>query len=319
MDSDTLHSIGDLSRRTGLTVKTIRFYSDQGIVPPTDRSPAGYRRYGPDALARLDLVRTLRDLGLDLATVRRVLDREISLPDVAAAHANALDVQIRTLRLRRAVLRTVARRGPTPLEMDLMHRLATLSQVERRRLVSGFVDDAFEVPHSNPEFETLMRSVTPELPDDPTPEQVEAWVELADLCQNEDFRGALRRMAEEQAEEPDRQGVGTLHDALNRAMRERMAEAVSAGLVPASAGGVFLSDSLGGLYAHAFECADEGDLCRWLLARLRTTCDPHAERYWRLLAVVNGWPASPTLAPVYAWFTTVFAKGDAEHHKGLTR
>ncbi|MBP2342167.1 DNA-binding transcriptional MerR regulator [Streptomyces cinnamonensis] len=43
MDSDTLHSIGELSRRTGLTVKTIRFYSDRGIVPPTARSPAGHR------------------------------------------------------------------------------------------------------------------------------------------------------------------------------------------------------------------------------------------------------------------------------------
>lgn len=67
MDGDTLYSIGDLARRTGLTVKTIRFYSDSGIVPPTDRSPAGYRLYDIDALARLDLVRTLRDLGLDLA------------------------------------------------------------------------------------------------------------------------------------------------------------------------------------------------------------------------------------------------------------
>lgn len=66
MDSDTLYSIGELSRRTGLTVKTIRFYSDRGIVPPTDRSPAGYRLYGPDALARLDLVRTLRELGARL-------------------------------------------------------------------------------------------------------------------------------------------------------------------------------------------------------------------------------------------------------------
>ncbi len=86
MDGDALYSIGDLARRTGLTVKTIRFYSDSGIVPPTDRSPAGYRLYDIDALARLDLVRTLRDLGLDLAAIRQVLDREISLPEVAAAH-----------------------------------------------------------------------------------------------------------------------------------------------------------------------------------------------------------------------------------------
>ncbi|MEU6986407.1 MerR family transcriptional regulator [Streptomyces sp. NPDC046324] len=125
MDSDTLYSNGELSRRTGLTVKTIRFYSDRGIVPPTDRSPAGYRLYGPDALARLDLARTLRELGIDLATVRKVLDREASLSEVTQAHADALDVQIRTLRLRRALLRAVAGRGhPTPLEMDLMHRIA---------------------------------------------------------------------------------------------------------------------------------------------------------------------------------------------------
>ena len=70
MNGDTLYSIGELARRTGLTVKAIRFYSDRGIVPPTDRSPAGYRRYGIDAVARLDLVRTLRDLGLDLPTIR---------------------------------------------------------------------------------------------------------------------------------------------------------------------------------------------------------------------------------------------------------
>lgn len=111
MNGDTRYSIGDLARRTGLTVKAIRFYSDRGIVPPTDRGPTGYRRYGPDAVARLDLVRTLRELGLDLATIRKVVDREVSLPEVAAAHAEALAVQIRTLRLRRAVLTVVAQRA----------------------------------------------------------------------------------------------------------------------------------------------------------------------------------------------------------------
>jgi DNA-binding transcriptional MerR regulator len=104
MNDDTLYSIGELDRRTGLAVRTIRFYSDRGVVPPTNRSPAGYRLYDLDALVRLDLVRTLRDLGDDLATIQRVLGREITVPEVAAAHAEALDVQIRALRLRRAVL-----------------------------------------------------------------------------------------------------------------------------------------------------------------------------------------------------------------------
>ena len=288
MDSETLYSIGELSRRTGLTVKTIRFYSDKGIVPPTDRSPAGYRLYGLDALARLDLARTLRDLGLDLAAVRKVLDREASIPEVTEAHANALDVQIQTLRLRRAVLRAVARSGPTPMEMDLMHRLATLSQAERRQLISDFIDDAFKGLHANPEFVSLMRSAMPELPDDPSPEQVEAWVELVGLCQNADFRVTMRRMAEDQAKDPSQEDASTLHDALNQAMRERIAEAASAGLLPASAKSASLTDSLGGLYAHAFERANENDLRRWLLARLQATADPHSERYWQLLATING-------------------------------
>ncbi|GGU02139.1 MerR family transcriptional regulator [Streptomyces lateritius] len=311
MDSDTLFSIGELSRRTGLTVKTIRYYSDQGIVPPTDRSPAGYRLYGLDALARLELTRTLRDLGLDLATVRKVLDREASIPEVAEAHADALDVQIQTLRLRRAVLRAVAGHGPTPMEMDLMHRLATLSQSEQRRLVTDFIDDVFRGFDANPEFVTLMRSALPELPDDPTPEQVRAWVDLAELCKSPDFRTAVRRMAEEQAKAPSPQDVMGLHDGLNQAMRERIDEAVSAGILPASAKAAPLAESLGGLYGHAFERAGDGDLRRWLVARLQMTVDPHAKRYWQLLATTNGWPASPALAPVYTWFTTVLGGASA--------
>ncbi|MFJ8165914.1 MerR family transcriptional regulator [Streptomyces sp. NPDC096136] len=311
MDSDVLFSIGELSRRTGLTVKTIRFYSDQGIVPPTDRSPAGYRLYDPDALARLALVRTLRDLGLDLATVRKVLDREASIPEVTEAHARALDVQIRTLRLRRAVLRAVARRGPTTMEMDLMHRLATLSRTERHRLVSDFIDEAFEGLDANPEFVALMRSAMPELPDDPTPEQVEAWVELAGLCQDADFRSALRRLARDQAQEPAGEDVVAVQDSIDRAIRERVGEAAAVGLLPAPATGVSPADALGGLYADAFRRADAGDLRRWLLARLRSTADPDAERYWRLLATVNGWPASAALAPVHPWFTEVSAGSGA--------
>lgn len=130
MDATTLYSIGELSRRTGLPVRTIRFYSDAGVVAPTTRSPAGYRLYDVDALLRLELLRTLRELGMDLATVRRVLDRELSVAEVAAAHADALDVRIRVLQLRRSVLRAVARGGSGPEETKLMHRLTQLSGEE---------------------------------------------------------------------------------------------------------------------------------------------------------------------------------------------
>jgi DNA-binding transcriptional MerR regulator len=117
MDDDTRYSIGDLARRTRLSVRTIRFYSDCGVLPPADRSPSGYRRYGLEALAHLDLIRTWRELDVDLVTIGRVLDHEVSIAEVAGVHAEALDVQIRTLRLRRAVLRAVAKRGSSPEEM----------------------------------------------------------------------------------------------------------------------------------------------------------------------------------------------------------
>jgi DNA-binding transcriptional MerR regulator len=86
MDAGSLYSIGELARRTGLPVRTIRFCSNCGVLPPTDRTPAGHRRYDLEAVARLGLVRTPRDLAVDLATVVRVLQREISVPQAAAAH-----------------------------------------------------------------------------------------------------------------------------------------------------------------------------------------------------------------------------------------
>ncbi len=86
-------------------------------MAPVCRSGAGYRRYGPDAVARLALVRTLRELGLGLDVIRRVIERELSLGEVAARHAAALEAQIGVLRLRWAVLTAVAERGPSPEEL----------------------------------------------------------------------------------------------------------------------------------------------------------------------------------------------------------
>jgi DNA-binding transcriptional MerR regulator len=130
-------TIGQLATRTGLSVRRLRFYADEGVLPETGRTEAGYRLFGPEAVARARLVRTLRELGVGLDDVKRVLTEEASLADVAAAHARALDAQIRTLRLQRSLLGVVAR-TTAPEELERMTDLTTLTADERRRIV---VDD----------------------------------------------------------------------------------------------------------------------------------------------------------------------------------
>jgi DNA-binding transcriptional MerR regulator len=225
VEENRSYSIGDLSRRCGLSVRTNHFYSDVGVVPARARSASGYRLYDVEAVARLGLVCTLRDLGLPLESIRALLTAQTSLPEVAAAHLK-LDHQIQTLRLRRAVLRAAAKTNTTPEEVALMHRLAKMSEVERQHLIDDFLDDTFGGTNANPELVAMLRAMRPELPDDPEPHQLEAWVELAELVQDPDFRASVRRMAAYQAAERDAGDRTGLHHDLSDYVRERVAAAL---------------------------------------------------------------------------------------------
>jgi DNA-binding transcriptional MerR regulator len=303
-----LLSIGELSSRTGLPVRTIRFYSDAGVVPEADRTEAGYRLYGEDALVRLGLVRTLRDLGIDLATIRRVLEREVSVPDVAAAHAAALEAQIRVLRVRKAVLEAVARRGSDPLEMQRMHKLAQLSDDERKRIVADFLEGAFEGLDMDPTFVAHMKSGLPELPDDPTPEQVDAWIELAELVQDTAFQASIRRMSEQHAA-ARAGGENLAPDAgWQRAaelVSEKAGAALAAGVDPASDEAARIAGELAAAFPG--EHPDRAALAD----RLATGTDAKAERYWQLLAIINGWPPVPTTVPAWEWFIATLRASSA--------
>lgn len=318
---DELYSIGELARRTGLTVKAIRFYSERGLVPPTDRTAAGYRRYDLAAVARLDLIRTLRELGLDLATIRSVLDRETALSDVAAAHAEALTVQIRTLRLRRAILTTVADRNPPPEALTLMHRLSQLSATQRQALITDFLNAVFSpASHATPipadpitaqtalprpagdsvrfnevsGFAAARQSLTPELPEHPEPEQVEAWIELAELTQDPDFRSVVRRMAD------DYRTVALRPDLVAR-IHTQVRPALDAGITPDSPEAKPFVTMITSQYAEAVGQPDGADLRRRLTTVLETANDPRWARYLHLLAITNGWEPQPPLTPTYDW------------------
>ncbi|MBB4661967.1 MerR family transcriptional regulator [Conexibacter arvalis] len=302
MDGDTLLTIGELARRTGLTVKAIRFYSDRGIVPPTDRTSAGYRLYDETALARLQLVRTLRELDVDLATIARVLARELTLAEVAAAHADALDAQIRALRLQRTVMRMAARRDPDEKEIRTMHELATLSAEERRRIIDDFLDATFADLDADPAIEQRMRAARPDLPDDPSPEQVDAWIELAQLVRDDGFRRRTREMAEAGAAQ---RAAARAVPAPDAAAMRVAAEVVATEGGKALAAGVAPDAPEAAAHVAAIEAAwsqvGDGAVGALLADRLAVGTDRRAERYWQLLAIVNGWPPVPATVPAFEW------------------
>jgi DNA-binding transcriptional MerR regulator len=298
--------IGELARRTGLSVKTVRYYSDLGLVPEHDRTHAGHRRYGTDALVRLNFVRTLRELGLDLSTIRRVLDREADLTGVAARHADALDAQIRVLRVQRAVLRALARRQPSPQEVEHMTRIARATADERRRVIAEFLDSIFEGIPVDPDFESRLRSASPELPDEPTDEQVNAWLELSELVADPDFRALLRRMGQGSFDPPPGtprvapvdQETAT---ATANLVAERAGAAVEQGIEPGSAQAAPVLDEIVGAFAASVDRTDDPTYRRQLLAVWEVAADPRPNRYWELMAIINGWPAWPNPAPAWHW------------------
>lgn len=83
-DDPTL-TVDELAARAGMTVRTVRFYAGKGMLPPpTLRGRVGL--YGPEHLARLDLIRELQNLGFTLAAVERYMARlepDATVQDIA--------------------------------------------------------------------------------------------------------------------------------------------------------------------------------------------------------------------------------------------
>lgn len=64
---------GDLARATGETVRTVRFYEEQGLLRPSGLSEGGHRRYDQAGLEQLQLILDLREVGLSIPDIRGLL------------------------------------------------------------------------------------------------------------------------------------------------------------------------------------------------------------------------------------------------------
>jgi MerR family copper efflux transcriptional regulator len=85
-DRAGLLQIGQVAERTGLSLRTIRFYEENGLVRPTSRTEGGFRLYSEDDVARLEVIRRMKPLGFTLEEMQELL----TLPaDLAGSPADA--------------------------------------------------------------------------------------------------------------------------------------------------------------------------------------------------------------------------------------
>jgi len=90
--SDREYSIGDLAKRTGVKVVTIRYYEKIGMLPEPPRSEGGQRIYDFNHLRRLSFIRRSRELGFSLSETKALLELEKS-GDLSCEEVKALTLE----------------------------------------------------------------------------------------------------------------------------------------------------------------------------------------------------------------------------------
>ncbi|MEV0575064.1 MULTISPECIES: helix-turn-helix domain-containing protein [unclassified Streptomyces] len=310
LSHDGLCSIGELAERAGLTVKTVRFYSDRGLLPEAARSAGGHRRYGPDALGRLRLLRSLRALGLPVREVRRVLDEEDAadrvLEDAVAGQLRELGSELAALRWREAGLRLVLECPPGD-RADRLRLIGAVGAPPDTAALARFW--RAWLPPRMPARATaaFLEAAVPQPPGDPAPAQVLAFARLYALvtqpctgsgpCQPEAHKA------------PGSRGPAVLYAGLAQAY-ELAGAPLRQGLEPVPGEEL---DSFVDAYASAYGGRDTPGFRRLLAGQLAD--DPRIDRYWELVTEVitpPGGRPEPTPGSAHDWLFAALEAQTAE-------
>jgi DNA-binding transcriptional MerR regulator len=134
-----LYTIEQVATRTGMTKRTLRYYEEIGLLPPTGRTEGNYRRYSEADVQRLERIKKLRDLlGFSLNDIRKLLQDDDEREQIRLAYRQETDAEAKIAQLDRAdeLIRDQLRmieQNITGLEQMRQSLLARLEQHEYTR------------------------------------------------------------------------------------------------------------------------------------------------------------------------------------------
>jgi len=221
--------VGELARRTGLTVRTLHHYDEIGLLKPSLHTEAGYRLYTAADVARLQQVLSLRQLGFALEEVRDCLDRPGFAPlEVIRLHIARLREQIELQRKLCERLETLAEHFRTAEEVsadEFLYTIEVMTMIEKYYTPEQLAQldaraKAKEVPQevidqAPQQWADLFTAVTAEMeagtdPADPKAQELaKRWLALVTLFTGGDpgITESLGRMYKEEG--PEKASRGT--------------------------------------------------------------------------------------------------------------
>jgi DNA-binding transcriptional MerR regulator len=141
-------SIADVARMSGVSSRTLRHYDEIGLLPPARHGSNGYRYYEQAELLRLQQILLLRELGLGLADIAEILDRQLDpVQALREHHQRLLHERDRLTVLARTVARTIDQLRVDQLHVDHLQAKGDsgMTQVNRpENLFEGFDPSAYE-------------------------------------------------------------------------------------------------------------------------------------------------------------------------------
>ncbi|WJH37808.1 MerR family transcriptional regulator (plasmid) [Aliirhizobium terrae] len=291
------YTIGEAAKLSEIPVRRIRFYADQGLLQKVDRTESGYRLFDQGDLTRLGLIRTLRNAGIGLELIRAVLTQERSVAQILSLQLAEIESQIAVQRRVAAAIRAALRSSePTINDLRRISEMSTVSNAERVDILQRFLDRVV----SGGKVETIWKEwmlemSRPDLPDNPTDEQIDAWIELSALLADPAFVDKMRRNAEDSV-------VKLKGDVLRETWETVLArskDAMSRGVEPGSAE----AQSVAGDYLRGWARAQGAELDAENLRRMgRKTLEhkPNMQRYWELVHILKGQPL-PRSDEAFSW------------------
>ncbi|MEV0251777.1 MerR family transcriptional regulator [Nocardia sp. NPDC050712] len=287
-----------MARRTGLAVRTIRFYCDEGLLE-SHRSAGGHRLFEAGrATERLLLVRRLRALGLGLASIAEVLREERSIAEAIDAESARLDIEFRSIAWQRASLRAVGAAPPA----QRAARLALLADAQDGDAAYDCLVRFWKqilTPISGRDVGAWLCGNVPEPPADPSVETVVAYAELTALAAAPGMSTTVRQQLWRAQPHLIRDPQG-LYDRMGELMID-VAALVSAGIRPHAGSEL---DRFVDAHARARGERDSPRFREQLLTGATDT-DPRIHRYWTLTEQLLG--TRLIVGPVHHWLYAALA------------